>query len=491
MIKSKVIEIIQSLDPEEIKEFGEFVSSPYFNKNARLTELYELIKKYYPDFTKKFFTKEKLYEKLFPRKKYNDGSMRKLLSGLQNLGEEYLAHSHLDKKDKLQKELFLLNEFDLRKLDRLFEINFEGMNRIYKKLENLDDDYFKTNFDLQVARINFDLGKGRGGSEPEKVLNNLLKCATYLICYSIITSFKLNQDVQVTRVSFDFDKKDTIIFRLVESLGPGKFIESIRKYSPEFHPVIEIYFNRFMIVSGFDEDDSYYWKLKDCIMKNINMFSRFEKYNLMLFLENSCSEKILAGKDFRKELHNITLNMLSTGLYTSQDEDYLPLIRYRLILRNALIIGEYEWAKEFAKNYLDKLHPEFRENMNYFSKALLSFFKKQFEESLENISKFKSIIYTMKFDVWILKLQTEFELGYWEEALYSLDSFKHSIKNDITSPDWIKARFNNFMNYYRRLLTAVSQGEVISKMEKENLEREISASPEVFEKEWLLEKLRL
>ena len=245
-----------------------------------------------------------------------------------------------------------------------------------------------------------------------------------------------------------------------------------------------------MIVSGFDEDDSYYWKLKDCIMKNINMFSRFEKYNLMLFLENSCSEKIMEGKDFRKELHNITLNMLTTGLYTSQDEDYLPLIRYRLILRNALITGEYEWAKEFTKNFLDKLHPEFRENMNYFSRALLSFFEKQFEESLENISKFKSLIYTMKFDVWILKLQTEFELGYWEEALYSLDSFKHSIKNDMTSPDWIKTRFSNFTNYYRRLLTAVSQGEVISKMEKENLEREISASSEVFEKEWLLEKLR-
>ena len=125
MIKSKVIEIIQSLDPEEIKEFGEFVGSPYFNKNTRLTELYELIKKFYPDFTKKSFTKEKLYEKLFPRKKYNDGSMRKLLSGLQSLGEEYLAHSHLDKNNKLQKKLFLLNEFDLRKLDRLFEINFE------------------------------------------------------------------------------------------------------------------------------------------------------------------------------------------------------------------------------------------------------------------------------------------------------------------------------------------------------------------------------
>src|SRR5260221_13535859 len=158
MIKSKAIDIISSLDRGEFKEFGKFIRSPYFNENKRLVDLYNLLKTHYPDFSKRSFTKEILYKKLFGSKAYNDGTMRKLLSQFQGAAEEYITYSGIENTGPFQKKLALLHSFDEKKLDKLFSINFKELNVIYKKPANLDDDYFKNNFELEVAGINFMLG---------------------------------------------------------------------------------------------------------------------------------------------------------------------------------------------------------------------------------------------------------------------------------------------------------------------------------------------
>lgn len=489
MIKSKAIDILKALSPEEFKEFGKFVRSPYFNENGKLVELYGLLKKYYPEFSNRNFSKENLYVKLFAGRAYNDGTMRKLLSGMQSVAEEYLTHSHFGGKNLFQRKLALLYQLDEKKLDRLFEINLNELNDVYKKLENFEDDYFKDNFELEVARINFDVGRGRG-IKDERLLSDLLKCATYMICYCLITVLKLNQDLFATRISYDFDYRNTIAYSFIESLGPEKFISSIKKYAPEFYPVMAIYFNRFMIAAKLDEGDSYYWNLKELVMKNLEKFTRFEKYNLMLFLENSCAEKNYSGKDFTRELHNIHKMMLSTGLFVSQDLDYLPLLRFMNMIKNALLINEFVWTEEFISKYLNRLTKEFRNNMYHYAFALLNFRRGQFDEALENISMVKFEVYTMKFDAWALKLKSEFELNYYEEAFYSIDSYRHSLRNDTTSPEWMKARFSSFMNYFHKILKIKSDGEKVPDIEKEIFRDEISKSGELLEKEWLLEKLK-
>lgn len=486
MIKSKAIDILGSLSKEEFKQFGKFVRSPYFNENKKLAELYEILKKHHPDYSKKSLTKENAYVKLFPGRTYNDGTMRKLLSGMQQLAEEYIAHSHFDKVNLFEKTLLLMSHFDQKKLDKLFNIKMEELESRYKELNNFEDDYFKRNFELEVTRINYDLGRDRASHEPEKIRNDLTRCSLYMICYSLITALKLGQDIFVMKLSYDFDYRDTIAYKFIESLGPGKFIDSIKKYAPEFHLVLLIYFNRFMIAAGLDPDDLYYYELKAIVFKSLGLFTRFEKYNLVLFLENSCEEKNISGKDFRKELHSVHREMLTRKLFTAEDEDYFSIIRFRGMVKCALLNDEFAWTEEFLNKYLEKLPIQFRDNMNYYSLALLYFRRRMFGKALENVSKVRFETYRIKFDVWALKLQIEFELGYYEEVLYSIDSFRHSLKNDTTSPHWMKARFSNFMNYFQKVLKIKHSQE---KPEAEFFKNEISKSKEVLEKDWLLEKL--
>jgi hypothetical protein len=492
MINSKITEILKTFDTNELKEFGKFSKSPYFNNNKSIIKLYGFFVKYYPNFDKKSFTKENAYKFVFPNKSYNDGTMRKLLSEIQSLAEEFLTYVSIKKNFDFQKRLALLYQLSEKKLDRLFELNVCEFDKTLKELENFDDEYFKNNFDLEVAKLNFKNARGRAGFDFKSISIDLQKCANYLICYTLIMSFKLNQDLFVTGVSTDFDKTNTLVYKFIESLGPNKFLEILKSFTPEYYPVIAIYFNRFMISAGYDDDDKYYWQLKDLILQNIGLFTRFEKYNLLLFLENSCDEKIYANKNFNKELHNIHIIMLSTGLYVANENDHLSLVRFRKIIIDAISINEIKWVEEFIGNYLDKLPEEFRSNMYYYTQALLNFCKANFEKTLENISKVKSDVYTVKFDVWTLKLQCEFELKYLEEAYYSIDSYKHSLKSDTTSPQLMKNRFLTFLNFYNNLLKLSINSEDLKKntTSLEILRNDVLKSSELLKKKWLLEKLQ-
>ena len=92
MINSKIVEIIRTLDSSEFKRLGKFIESPYFNDNRTPIKLYGFIDKYYPNFDKKNFTKENLYKYLFPGKSYNDSTLRKLLSQMNDKAETCDLH---------------------------------------------------------------------------------------------------------------------------------------------------------------------------------------------------------------------------------------------------------------------------------------------------------------------------------------------------------------------------------------------------------------
>ncbi len=490
MINSKVIDTIRTFNQNEFKTFGKFVSSPYFNNSKSTVKLYDFIKKFYPDFSKLRFTKENAYHFLFPGQKYNGGTLRKYFSDMQSLAEEFMALSNLE-KNSFPKKLALLNELAEKKLDKMFLLKIGELDNINRQGNNFDDDYFKNNFELEVSRLNFYLGLGRAGFAPQTVFKNLQKCTTYLISYALIASFKLNQDLSVISISSDSDKTNTLVFKFLQSLGPEKFLDIFKSFAPEYYPVIAIYFSRFMILSGYDANDEYYRKSKELILKNLKRFTRFEKYNLMLFLENSCDEKIYANKSFHSELHDIHKMMLSTGLYKSEDSDYFSLIRFRKMLKISLSLHEYKWAENFINKYLSELPKEFQNNMYFYSEALLYFSKMNFDKSLENISKVKSEVYIFKFDVLVLKLQCEFELKYFEEAYYSLDSIKHLLKSDTTSPKWMKSRLSGFLRYFNYLLKTTHTRVVQLKYEFvpfEKLINEIKNSSQILEKEWLLDK---
>ena len=98
MLKTNLISILEKFDAKEIKEFSEFIRSPFFNKNFNVIRLYEYIKKQYPDFNEDKLDKMYVYKRLFNKGPYNDGFMRTTMFNLGKLAEEYLKYKNFKKK---------------------------------------------------------------------------------------------------------------------------------------------------------------------------------------------------------------------------------------------------------------------------------------------------------------------------------------------------------------------------------------------------------
>src|SRR6187399_636282 len=126
MLKSNLLEIIKTFTPAEVKSFGEYVASPFFNKNESVTSLYEYIRKHYPDFEEKKMEKEHVFSRIFPDADYNDGFMRTLMFNTNKLAEEFIAYTKFN-GDGFAGEKFLLESFEDRKLNKQFERKLKNM----------------------------------------------------------------------------------------------------------------------------------------------------------------------------------------------------------------------------------------------------------------------------------------------------------------------------------------------------------------------------
>src|SRR5207244_2756512 len=146
-LKSKFIDIIKTFSKEELKEFKDFLNSPYHNSNKNVIKIYELIRKTAPYFDSPLITKEKLFGKIYPGKKYNDTVMRILLSDLLSLGEEFLV-SKASKKNKIDEILILLEEFKIRGLDSLYRSNYKYASDELEKMADARSKYF-SKFELE------------------------------------------------------------------------------------------------------------------------------------------------------------------------------------------------------------------------------------------------------------------------------------------------------------------------------------------------------
>jgi hypothetical protein len=91
-----------------MKHFGDFVNSPFHNKDQKMILLYNLLRNFHKEYNSKSFTKENIYWKIYPGKKIDDPTFRNLVSDLLKLAENFLIFTAIG-NNKLEK-LRILND---------------------------------------------------------------------------------------------------------------------------------------------------------------------------------------------------------------------------------------------------------------------------------------------------------------------------------------------------------------------------------------------
>ena len=146
MNKSKLIRVLVSLKKKELKEFQQFLDSPFFNKREDLRALYQLIRQQI--LKKQLIDKEALHQRLFPTKTFSDVKFDLLLSYLFRLLRRFLLLK--EQQDYgLYNQLALARAFRKRGLTKDFAQTTQQLKRQLEQQALRNAEYYHFTYQLQ------------------------------------------------------------------------------------------------------------------------------------------------------------------------------------------------------------------------------------------------------------------------------------------------------------------------------------------------------
>jgi len=108
MQNAKLLQLFKAIREAELREFTQFLKSPFYNRNQRVIALYEYLRKQKKNLEDEKFTKEYVFKRIFPKgEKYEDWKMRELMSDLSKLIEEYFIVKEA-KRNEIERQMLLI-----------------------------------------------------------------------------------------------------------------------------------------------------------------------------------------------------------------------------------------------------------------------------------------------------------------------------------------------------------------------------------------------
>lgn len=443
MIKSKIIDSLKKLNKAELKEFSEFVLSPYYNKNKNVTALFGELKKFWPAFESRNFTKEIIYTRIFQQKEFADKTMRNLLSDLNSLLEKYLTVKNLEKRKLLGKYL-LISALEEKALLKQAESNITEAGEILKNELFDGGNIFYFNHLIEMEKDYIQIYRNR-------LISLNMKEGEYLVFAFLAKYMAFKMKAVNYRHKNESERLSEFITEFESRVDLAKLLEYLEaKGGFEADVILTYYYTtRFM---GDLNDSASFNKALELFYRHKKRIDRTETTNLYLTFTGYCAVMISKGeKEYNRTLFDLYEKMFEENLLMNENEQHLHITIYNNVVTTALSLGKNEWTKSFIDEYADKLLPEFRDSMYNYSVSRYYFSEGKFETSLEHLSRVTNDNYWIRSRSKILQLRIYYELRHIEAFFSLYDAIKHSLKTDKQLP--LRERDNDeiFINLLHRL----------------------------------------
>lgn len=467
MESTKLIKILRTFSKEEMRSFEAFIRSPYFNNGEYLVKFFTEIRKYWPAFKNKHFTKENLFKILQPASDYNDAYMRKLISNLTKLADEYLSYLSFSNETN-EKQLALLKQYRLRGLDTEFEKLYSSTEKEF--LETNESAIGSKSFELYRlygSAVNYHLDR-----DYKKVLAYYQKEADAFVKYSVTKILEMYGDMINSRHLFQADFKMPLLNEIVKNAEENNFFNDL-----------SLKVTAYTLLVDLTLEHRYYIKLKDALNETTKTLSIDTELNGYMALINFGIRKAHSGEaKYYNDIGEFYDMMLGKGVLT--EGGYLQYYYFINIVTNRIRMKNYDIAEKFIEEYSGRLHPDDKDDVVNFCYARLNFYRSRFETALGYLAKINLQQTHIKLEVKNYLLMIYYELDMTEEAYYIIDSYRHYIKRNETASDFVMNTNRNFLETYSKLLRL--------KLSPDNIEINFllkeTGSMETINKEWLIRK---
>ncbi len=457
-MQHKLFSLLSALTKREFNRFGDFIVSPYFNRLQKVISLYDEIRKFYPSFSSRALSSEKLFIRIFPGLKFNDMKMRVLYSQMFTLAEKFLAAERYF-ADAAALQLDTASEHRLSGNHRLHESSLNRLESALTSVTKKDAEYYEN-----LSRFLFE--KNHLGSQFAGNRDFILEADTITAAH-IIKTLWIYSTIYNIKGSLNIETDESVI-NSVEKLAQLPKFSSI--------PAVKLNYLLYRCVR-YMEEDSFFGYI-DALNEYPDVCSTAELYQAHVILLNFCVLKIRAGKTgFRKTKFDLYRNMISRELWSY--EKYIPYAIFNNIVTSAIENEQQKFGFEFLEQYTSKLEPEFKDSISNFCYAKLYYSLGELDTALGYLAKTGTnddIFF--KFAVKDLNIKIFYESGRLEQVYSLIDTYKHMIsRSKLLTPE-VKESYRMFLKYLTDLLKA---GAGLSQ-----LRRSLVSVPGFVNKEWLI-----
>ena len=459
MQKSVLFDIISDFDRKEYKYIRHWLQSPVHNKREDVRDLFDLM----VDLLKNdFISKEEIYQRLYPKTKYNDARMRQVMFFLQKEIEKYLIYQAVI-NDELYPIRTLTHVYQKKKLERPFlkalsKANKKLLEYPYRNRHHLQMEYL-----LLQEEYEFMSGRTRFQELNLQSLSDTLE--RNFLAEKLRHACMMHAHARVFKVDYDSG--------LLESA-----LEYVEKRGWLDHPAISLYFYSYKALT--EPDKKWFDKLMDEMKKWKAVLPQDEEREILLLAINFCIGKINAGdKSYYQQVLPLYRQGVEEG--TLLMEGQISRYTFINIVSAALYQKDYEWAKKLITQYDHLLEARFRESTVNLSFISLYYNQKQYKKAMQLINEtvFDDILMGLFAKTFLAKIYYELEQN---QALESfLDTFSTYLRRKE-----VMAYHQAIHQAFALALKKILRLDIDDKVGRTKLRAEILGQERIVERDWLL-----
>lgn len=469
MRSSKLYQTITQLSGHELNKLHRFILSPYFNQSDSIIKLFEWIKQDFNHPSNQDIAREDLWPICFEKDTpYNDGRMRKLISDLLKLIQDFFVLEELD-RNPMHKANYLMEFVSNRNIEKLQSSVLKYANHIAESQILKPSSYYYYQYELE--RNIYQL-EGYEIQRTEKA--NIEMIVSNLDYFYISEKLKFYCDV-LSRLNI---KSHDYNFLFIDEI-----INHLKSNNYDHVPAISIYYS---ILRTYLEPDQrvHYDKLKELISKHIHLFPEQEAKRIIDSALNYCIRQMNAGNEpFVNEAFELYKEALGNKLLFVKNQ--ITPWSFKNIVTIGLRLYEFDWIENFIYTYSQYLDDKYRNNSITFNLAQLYFYKKEYLQVIRQLSQVEYEDMTYNLNSKTLLMASYYELDEIEPLNSLLDSFRVYLSRNNKIPAERRKHYLNTIGIVRKL-ARIRSGEVAA---VEKLEKEVEAMQGVVSKNWIMEKL--
>lgn len=449
MAENGVFTVLKSFSCREVKAFRKFLNSPYFLKSEKLLKLFEILVR---SVEEELGTdlRFKVFKKLYPGKVYKDSTIRNLVSDLNRQLNEFMMLENF-RNSGLGRQKYLSAERLKKNLkEYIYPIDETSVN---SQNFGSDHNYFlNKHFDSQ-SKFNFAVmdEKVTKFNSINTELGYLEDSLRYLKLFFLSQIAQFYTTVTIFRRTYDISELPPSVKKLAEDLDPEKLRQLITP-GDEYYYAVELY-EAMVNIYRKPEETKYYYEYKNCFYKYAFRVSGDECSMHISNLTSYCTGKATSGiEEFNNELFELIELTIKNKYYQNSNTEHLPHEYFRNFLLHGVRLRNFEWVNDFIHENYMKVHPADRENMKQLGFAYLNFNTAQYDEALGNINRISPDFFAFKLDIKNLTVQIFYELGYFEDALVQIKSYKEYLRKDKLLNMEKRKRYFSFLKFTENLV---------------------------------------